>query len=230
MTELLKLWNGVQLTIHRRGRHIVRAALLSIGCDLPAARKTCGFLSYVANLGCSRCYVNFSGGFGRRNYSNFRRESWKPRTNAQYRADVEKIKKCKTLTDWLKMESELGCRYSVLLQLPYFDPVRMLQLDPMHNLYLGTSKMVIRKVWIERNILPPAKVAIINRRLKRIHVPIEIGRVPVNIQSGDTFTAEQWMNWTMYFSVYCLFELLTPNEIECWRHFVLACRLLYKRK
>ena len=67
------------------------------------------------------------------------------------------------------MESKLGCRYSVLLQLPYFDPVRMLQLDPMHNLYLGTSKMVIRKVWIERNILPPAKVAIINRRLKRIH-------------------------------------------------------------
>ena len=68
VTELLKLWNGVQLIIHGRGRHIVRSALLSIGCDLPAARKTCGFLSYVANLGCSRCYVNFSGGFGRRNY------------------------------------------------------------------------------------------------------------------------------------------------------------------
>ena len=155
--------------------------------------------------------------------------SWKPRTNAQHRADVEKIKKCKKLTDRLKMESELGCRYSVLLQLPYFDPIRMLQLDPMHNLYLGTSKMVILKVWIDRNILPPAKVAIINRRLKRIHVSIEIGCVPVNIQSGDTFTAEQWMNWTMYFSVYCLFELLTPNEIECWRHFVLACRLLYEK-
>ena len=131
------------------------------------------------------------------------------------------------------MESELGCRYSVLLLLPYFDPyfdpVRMLQLDPMHNLYLGTSKMAIHKVWIERNILPPAEVAIINRHLKRIHAPIEIGHVPVNIQSGDAFTAEQWMNWTMYFSVCCLFELLTPNEIECWRHFVLAYRLLYKR-
>ena len=127
------------------------------------------------------------------------------------------------------MESELGCRHSVLLLLPYLDPIRMLQLDPMHNLYLGTSKMVIRKIWIEHNILSPAKVAIINRRLKRIHVPIGIGRVPVNIHTGDTFTAEQWMNWTMYFSVYCLFELLSPNEIECWRHFVLACRLLYKR-
>ena len=95
MTELLKLWNGVQLSIHSKGRHVVRAALLSVGCDLPAARKPCGFLSYVANLGCSHCYVKFSGGFGQRNYSNFRRESWKPRTNAQHRADVEKIKNVK---------------------------------------------------------------------------------------------------------------------------------------
>ena len=64
------------------------------------------------------------------------------------------------------MESELGCRYSVLLLLPYFDPVRMLQLDPMHNLYLGTSKMVLHRVWIERNILSPAKIAIIYKHLK----------------------------------------------------------------
>ena len=46
------------------------------------------------------------------------------------------------------MESELGCRYSVLLLLPYIDPVQMLQLDPM---YLGISKMVIHRVWIEHN-------------------------------------------------------------------------------
>lgn len=78
VTELLKLWNGVQLTIHSKGRHLVRAALLGVGCDLRAARKTCGFLSYVANLGCSRCYTNFSGGFVRRNYSDFKGESWKP--------------------------------------------------------------------------------------------------------------------------------------------------------
>ena len=31
-------------------------------------------------------------------------------------------------------------RYSCLLQLPYFDPVRMTILDPMHNFYLGTAK------------------------------------------------------------------------------------------
>ena len=38
------------------------------------------------------------------------------------------------------------------------------------------------------------------------------------------------MNWMLFFSVYCLFELLiSPSEIECWRHFVLACRRLRKQ-
>ncbi len=49
--------------------------------------------------------------------------------------------KCKTKTERQK-ESELGCHYSVILKLPYFDPVRMLMVDPMHNLFLGGAKHV----------------------------------------------------------------------------------------
>ena len=45
-----------------------RCALLAVACDLPAARKVCGFLSYSANLGCSGCFQGFSEGFGRRNF------------------------------------------------------------------------------------------------------------------------------------------------------------------
>ena len=42
------------------------------------------------------------------------------------------------------------------------------------------------------------------------------------------FTVEQWINWTVYYSVYSLYGLLTTDEMECWRHFVLACRWLCK--
>ena len=90
--ELQQLWNGVEMklpgsvsTIH------VRCALLGVACDLPAARKSCGFLSFSANLGCSRCYQQFSRGFGnRRNYSNFDRGHWELRTNSCHRSDVIK--------------------------------------------------------------------------------------------------------------------------------------------
>ena len=46
-------------------------------------------------------------------------------------------------------ESSSGCRYSVLLELEYFDSPRFLVVDPMHNLFLGTAKHHLKRVWIE---------------------------------------------------------------------------------
>ena len=65
ITNLLSLWHGIPFN-----NSVVRCALLCIACDLPAGRKTCGFLSHTANLGCSRCYCEFSTGvFGVRDYT-----------------------------------------------------------------------------------------------------------------------------------------------------------------
>lgn len=41
------------------------------------------------------------------------------------------------------MESKAGHRNTVLLRLPYFNPSRMLVIDVMHNIVLGTGKHVI---------------------------------------------------------------------------------------
>ena len=62
-------------------------------------------------------------------------------------------------------------------------------------------------------------------------VPSDIGRIPHKIFSGFAlFTADQFKNWIVYFSVIALWDILTPNDLECWRHFVLACRLLCSEK
>ena len=104
-------------------RKTVRVALLCVSCDLPAARKTCGFLSHSAALGCSK---RFPGSVGSMNYSGFNCSSWPKRTDVAHRESVEKIKKCKSKSTQQKLECELGCRYSVLLNLPYFDPVLLI--------------------------------------------------------------------------------------------------------
>ena len=208
---------------------LVRAALIAVSCDLPAGRKVCGFLSHSANLGCSRCYASFSEGFSRRNYANLNRSSWQLRTCNRHRADVKSLEQCKTKTEKSHRELQLGCRYSELLRLPYFDPVRMLLIDPMHCLFLGTANYITRKIWIGRQILNKDNLVLIEKRLQKVQVPLHIGRLPCNIDSGSTFTAEQWMIWTIFLSVYCLHGLLSTDEIECWRHFVLACRRLCQR-
>lgn len=229
VSDLLRLWSGIPLKISGSSQMVVKVALLGLSCDLPAGRKVAGFLSFSANLGCSRCYCSFSEGFGQQNYSNVDRPSWKLRSNEKHRADVQSLRGCRTKTERNSMESKLGCRYSELLELPYFDPVRMVLIDPMHNLFLGTAKYVTKNIWIGADILGRAELNIINERLTSFQLPVFIGRVPSKIDSGATFTAEQWMNWTIYFSIYCLYGILSTDQFECWRHFVLACRRLCKR-
>ena len=130
----------------------VRAALLCVACDLPAGRKVCGFLGHNAALGCSRCLKKFPGTVGSMNYSGFDRSQWEKRNIIKHRENIKKINSCNTKTGKASLESEYGCRYSCLINLKYFDPIRMLIIDPMHNLFLGSGKHMI-KLWLKSGLM-----------------------------------------------------------------------------
>ena len=59
--ELLELWKGVQIPKQDSvlGNFTIRAALCYVCCDLPATRKLCGFYSFKALKGCSKCLKSF---------------------------------------------------------------------------------------------------------------------------------------------------------------------------
>ena len=58
-------------------------------------------------------------------------------------------------------------------------------------------------------------------------VPTDIGRIPYKIHSGfSSFSADQWKNWVVYFSLITMRDTLSSDVLECWRHFVQACRVL----
>ena len=199
---------------------------MGVSNDLPASKKVCGFLSHSATLGCSKCYHKFFDGARNADYGgNFDRAAWKL-SKDQHRADVQKILKSTTAKE--KAELKYGCRYSVLLDLPYFDPIRMVLINPMHNLFMGTAKHVTFHILIGRNILGKEALKKIEHRLSTTVVPPGLGRLPKSVNIGTFLTAEQWKNWTLYFSIFCLHGLLSTNELECWRHFVLACQRLCK--
>ena len=140
--DLLLLWTGVIMHTIDSFPVLVRAALLCAACDIPAARKTCGFVGHSAYRGCSKCLVVFpTSAFGEKpDYSNFNRSEWEPRTNDAHRAAALKYRDCNTKTQQKEIEREHGVRYSILLELLYFDAPRMCIVDPMHNLLLGTAK------------------------------------------------------------------------------------------
>ena len=94
---------------------LVRCALLCATCNLPAARKLCGFLFYNAHQCCSCCTKSFIHGFSR-----FDRENWLKRSRSIHLEVVSKIRKCSTKKDVYEIESKEGYRYTELLRLPYF--------------------------------------------------------------------------------------------------------------
>jgi len=222
--EFQDFWTGVDLTVCTDGQNrteIVKAAILCVTCDMPAGRKVCGFLGHSATLGCSKYLKEFPGAAGNKDYSGFDTSEWPKRTNEGHRDSIFKIKKCKTKTKQ-KEEAKYGCRNSCLLELPYFDAPRMLCVDPMHNLFLGTGKHMIT-IWEDQDYLR-------RREFDSIQEFIDSIAILLKIASGFSgFKAVQFKNWITIYSIPVLFKILPPEHLECWRHFVLACRILCKQ-
>ena len=157
-------------------------------------------------MGCSKCKKECTSAsvLGKLDYSGFDRQNWPKRSNQQHRADVNTVLSCKTKTQREK-ESELGSRYSALLDLPYFDPVRMTIVDPMHNLFLGTSKRFMSVLFDTGKLSKEHLTSIQEIIVNSVNVPDGVGRIPWKIQSGfSRLTAEQWRNWTVIYSIVAL--------------------------
>ena len=128
-----------------------------------------------------------------------------------------------------EIERNYGVRYSVLLELPYFDPIRMAVVDPMHNLFLGTAKFVMQ-FWIENDILTKNDLLSIEQTVSQHKAPRSSGRLPTKISSGFAgFSADQWRNWTTVYSNIALQPVLPSQHLQYWLLFVKACKLLCTR-
>lgn len=162
-------------------------------------------------------------------YSGYDRNSWPVRTLEEHKAHSLSYLMQKTASGQQAIVSEFGVRYSILQELPYFDPIRHHVIDPMHNLLLGTSKMMMY-MWIDGEIIIKANLGVIEERVRTISTPKDIGRLPLKISSSFAgFTADQWRNWTIIYSPVVLKGLLPSPHLRCWLLFVKACSLLCKR-
>jgi len=134
---------------------------------------------------------------------------------------------CTTSLD--DLESTYGVRYSALIDLPLFKPIRFPVIDPMHNLLLETSKHVMN-LWIKKKLLMPQDLQAIEEKCKLMSFPYDVGRILHKIGSSFSgFTADQWRLWTTLLSPIVLKGILHADDLNCWLLFVNACRLLITR-
>ena len=101
----------------------------------------------------------------------------------------------------------------------------------MHNLFLGTAKTMLKKVWLPRGLITDRQFSLLQTRVDAMAIPSDIGRIPRKIMSSfSSFTAEQWKNWTIIYSMFALRGVLPQADYVCWQTFVLACFFLCRRK
>ncbi|KAH9849302.1 hypothetical protein BC628DRAFT_1300549, partial [Trametes gibbosa] len=142
--DLLGFWSpGVWFsrTAKHSSHHLVRAALIPLICDILAARQVSGLGSHASTYFCSFCYLKLE------DIENIDKHSWPQRSSAMHRENARRWKDARSVAEREKVFQEFGVRWSELLRLPYWDPVRFTVVDSMHNLYLGLIKTHCRDVW-----------------------------------------------------------------------------------
>ena len=93
--------------------------------------------------------------------------------------------------------------------------------DPMHNLLLGTSKHVV-ELWKDKQVLTNKEFEELQSSVDEFVCPGDIGRLPSKISSSfGGFTAEQWKNWT------CFFSLVALKGVIPWQHYLICEGMLY---
>lgn len=154
--ELLKAWtNGLALSrtaLHSEGR-LARCAVVAGIFDLPAARKAAGLAAHQHRIFCHRCnawHTVKMEGQQKMTLDQLRgrsdHEQWATRVCAELRAAAESWRSASTVEEQEAVFNLYGVRYSEFWRLPYWDPITMLVVDPMHCILLGLAKRHASKV------------------------------------------------------------------------------------
>lgn len=238
--ELLVLMNGVRMHTYSHGVVQVKAALSLVSCDMPAAKKVCGFTAANSTYACHKCNMAFPAlpsNQYKRDFRNFDVARWTTRTKEENRYLAE---------EWyhgdsskrMFIESTSGTRWTALHRLPYFDPVRFTVVDPMHNLYLGTCKRMAN-IWREKKTSNDEPM-LTNRDLREMKADGKKMLLPLGYDATtllekldkgagfSQFTADDWRIWCVALSPVLLFGRLPSSKFRHWMLFVNANRMLAK--
>jgi hypothetical protein len=241
--ELLHLWHdGMDVMIHGQLHHI-RCVLLSINCDLPASRKIAGHAGHSGRHGCARCTQVFerSAEFSKCiQHIEVKRAgkvetvvTYPLRTNEEHRAQAWTYEHEQSKSARKELRELYGTHETAFLALPYFDTVRQVLVDPLHNLWLGAA----RRFWVkacETKLVTPEQRGLMQRCIDTTQVPSDtIPRMPHKLTTKEPTSGfgqligREWQAWVLTYSLPAMaYADIDASLRKTWRFFVDACMLL----
>ena len=236
--ELLELWKGWKIpkTFEHPAGLEIKVALIVASSDTPATRKLFGHGSAV--MKCHRCEKRstYSHEYKKTHYGGMEDyDEWvtRPASASLHKEHAQEWMECTSKNTRDLHFKEHGVRWSEFLRLLYMDPNRFAVVDPMHCLFLGIAKWIIKSIFVNQGKLTMDQLRVAQSRMDHVELPSDIGRIPPKIAIGDSgfsnLTADQWKTFIMVYSTTILWDMLDDNDRKILGHFVRACNLLVTR-
>ncbi|OCH83767.1 hypothetical protein OBBRIDRAFT_742729 [Obba rivulosa] len=221
VTDLLRLYEHgllVRTPQYPNGR-LVRVALVCISCDHPALCRMAGFGDHSMNsCMCTKCELPHDMLFEEAGLTINSRPTRSTQEHLRRAQEYKTLNGKKEREQFFKKHASRWFEFS---RLPYFDPVRMAIIDPMHNILLGVVKTQWCDVWIQGKTLRgrtatkkvPRELDEIHEILANFEMPRWVARLPsdVGYPAGGSLTSDEWKAMVL---VYCL--IVIPLIWEEW--------------
>ena len=188
--EFLDLWKGWRIpkTYEHPDGLDIKDALIIRSSDTPTTRKLFGHASAV--MKCYRCEKRstYSNEYNKTHYGGMEDyDEWvtRPADALLHREYAQEWMECNSKKTRDNHFKEHGVRWTELLRLPYMDPIRFAVVDPMHCLFLGVAKWIIKSIFISQKKLTMEQLRVVQQRMDHICLPSDIGRIPAKIAIGS---------------------------------------------
>ncbi|EIE87366.1 hypothetical protein RO3G_12077 [Rhizopus delemar RA 99-880] len=167
IAELNTLYGGIMMpTYQNRNGEMVRVALMSVNCDIPAARKVAGFMGQSAHKACNKCSTLFSristgANSTKPDFSDFDDEHWILRNNTQQRQEAYAWLNATHITQQRTLQTNTGST-----------PKRMVE------------------VWVDHGLLTTSDFKAMADESASIIIPSQYSKIP---KIGEHFA--NWMRY-----------------------------------
>jgi hypothetical protein len=235
--QLNELWVQTSVVLKRR------VALLAIACDVPAGRKLCGFMSHSSPRGCSRCdclyetEASAKGGPPNIRWDkpiNSDEGEFSYRTRAEHKIHGKEWRSSKTKVQQNDVGKNTGYKWSHFLLLEYFDPSRMTVLDPLHNVWEGLFKDLLKQFVESTNAnvmrLSTQILTEFENEVRRCRFPRSMGPVLGKIgHKMSRFTGHELKNMLNTFFLWLVDGSVNEKQYQLVSHLHEASRIADER-
>jgi hypothetical protein len=235
--QLKVLWEETSVVLKRR------VAMLSVAADVPAGRKLCGIVSHSSPRGCSRCDCcyetekNPNGGPPKIRWDKpigAEDGIFPDRKREDHKMASDQWRRAKTKNERNLITKNTGYRWTPFFILEYFDPVRMTVLDPLHNLWEGLFKDLLKQFLqsdekkvktLSKKILEEFENEVSTTRFPRSMGPV-LGKIGHKM---SRFTGHELKNMLNTFFLWLVDDSVTEDQYQLVKHLHEASRIADER-